>query len=356
MNIASEYKSDDYVQTGDFSERMSKILSFIVQNYEAEFAKSENNVLNQAQLTNILYLHDLKSLKKAVQEYLEVKDGLWILIDNIDKGWPATGLEADDVLMVRTLVEATRKIEREISKQDIECHTLIFVRNDVYELLVSNTPDRGKEGLIEIDWTDPDLLREVLRLRLVYNGVAPDAKFDNIWREICVPLVNSRESSQYIIDRSLMRPRNLIQLLEYCVSSAVNLHHSRILEDDINKGLYSFSLGLVDNFGLELRDVYSEAENILYAFIKSDYLLSYEELCKKIVQSGYSLGIVDEIINILIWFSFLGIEESIDRIKYIYDTHYRFELLIGGSGNDRLKLLNYSVNPAFWKALDIVIQ
>src|SRR5262249_31250931 len=158
---------------------------------------------------------------------------LWLLFDNLDKGWPTQGLTHDDVLVIRSLLEATRKLERDLSRNDIDAHSVVFLRNDVYELLVEETPDRGKESKVFIDWNDPDLLRELLRRRLVFGGLVTDLSFDKAWQAICVSHIDGEETSQYLIDRSLMRPRGLIVLVKYCRGYAVNLGHNQIEVEDI---------------------------------------------------------------------------------------------------------------------------
>ena len=44
------------------------------------------------------------------------------------------------------------------------------------------------------------------------------------------------ETSQFLIHRSLMRPRHLLKLVGHCKSFAVNLDHERIEAEDIAKG------------------------------------------------------------------------------------------------------------------------
>jgi hypothetical protein len=92
----------------------------------------------------------------------------------------------------------------------------VFVRNDVYQLLVEASSDYGKESRALLDWTDADQLRELLRRRLVQRTLPPDTTFERVWSEICVSHYSGEETSQYLIDRSLMRPRNLIKLLAHC--------------------------------------------------------------------------------------------------------------------------------------------
>ena len=62
------------------------------------------------------------------------------------------------------------------------------------------------------------MLREMLRLRLV-TGMKEDMDkhdFQTIWRELCVSHFKGEESSAYIIDRSLMRPRNVLKMFNHC--------------------------------------------------------------------------------------------------------------------------------------------
>jgi len=159
-------------------------------------------------------------------------------------------------------LEATRKLERHLQRNEIDAHTLVFIRNDVYELLVEETPDRGKETRAVLDWTDRDLLREIRR-RLVFSGLSDEHTAGEAWLAICTSHVKGEESSQYLIDRCLMRPRCLIDIINYCKSFAVNLRHQRIEAEDIEKGLNAYSTDLVFEVGLEIRDILPEAEDLL---------------------------------------------------------------------------------------------
>ena len=162
------------------------------------------------------------------------------------------------MLIIRALLEATRKLERYLSREDLAAHSVVFLRNDVYELLVDETPDRGKESKAVLDWTDQDLLRELLRRRIVFNGMPAATTFQQAWLSICDSHVHGEETSQYLIDRSLMRPRCLIDILKYCRSYAVNLGHTRIEVTDIQKGLHAYSCDLATDLGLEIRDILPE--------------------------------------------------------------------------------------------------
>ena len=177
-------------------------------------------------------------------------------------------------------MEATRKIERALTRVSITAHTIVFLRNDVFEHLVDSTSDRGKETRSNVDWDDPELLRELLRRRIVraLPEDQQDANFSTVWTSICVPIIEGEDSAQYLIDRSLMRPRSLLDLIGHCKGYALNLGHSRIEKEDIAKGCSAFSNDLLSELDLEIRDVYPSAEHLLYAFIGAPSTLSRQQL------------------------------------------------------------------------------
>ena len=343
---------------GDFSERMSRLIDRISTDYFAKYGDQANVQLSSPQVTELVYGTNLHRLSLEISKYLEHKDSLWLLFDNLDKGWPTHGLQAEDLTIIRTLLEATRKMERQLQRHGIEAHTIIFIRNDVYELLIEETPDRGKETKVLLDWVDSDMLREMIRRRIIFNDLPSDTNFDDIWPKICVSHLEGQESSDYLIDRSLMRPRYLIDLINHCKSFAINLKHSKIDHDDIRKGLKAYSSDLVSDIGLEVRDVYPQAENILYAFISSKPHLSEEEVLRLIEEDG---GIdnknSEKIVDLLIWYGFLGVTQNIsDEPKFIFNVNYNMSLLKGMIKKMKGKGLLYYINPAFWPGLSTEVE
>lgn len=350
--LAAVYDSDRYVSEGDFSERLSRLLLHLIEDYRAKYGEDSDRTLSQQEITELLYRHDVNKLRDQIVEYLRVKKALFLLFDNLDKGWPTHGLTATDIAILRALLEATRKIERQLQKRDIDCTTLAFLRNDVYELLVSETPDRGKEGRVALDWSDPDLLRELIRKRLLYNDM-PDRPFADLWCSICVSHIDGEESSQYLIDRCLMRPRALIDLVNHCRGFAVNLLHSKIEAEDVAKGVKAFSSDLVVDIGYEIRDVLPEAENVLYAFIDEPQTIPANDLNALLVGGGIDRTRIPDIITILVWYGVLGVRRMDGAVTYIYNVNYEMPLLKGIIRKLQEHGLVYVVNPAFVSGLQI---
>lgn len=347
------YYSDQYVSEGDFSERLSGLLSHIANEYKLRHGESPEIRLSEAQLTELLYVHDVRNLRRLVVEYLTFKNSLWLLFDNIDKGWPTHGIQEEDLVIIRDLLEATRKLQRQLERKDISCGTLVFLRNDVYEILVEHTPDRGKESKVALDWTDPDLLRELLRRRFVFSGIDADATFDDSWRSLAVSHIGGEESSQYLIDRCLMRPRALIDLVNHCKSVAINLRHDRIEEADILRGMSTFSTDLVTEIGLEIRDVLPEAENLLYEFLGVNVRIPSAEVDMMMSKVSSSAEQREAFVDIFLWYGVLGLVRLDGSVTYIYSVNYDSARLKGIVRQLQATGLVYEVNPAFIPGLEV---
>ena len=139
----------------------------IGEEYRVKYGTGNDQKLTTDQVTQLLYKHDLAKLRDQVSSYLQRKAAVWILFDNLDKGWSTRGVDEIDATVLRCLIDAGRKIEREMRKAERSLHCIVFVRNDVYEHIMKHSADYGKEMRAVLDWTEPDLLREMMRLRLI---------------------------------------------------------------------------------------------------------------------------------------------------------------------------------------------
>jgi hypothetical protein len=348
--LADLYRAEGYETEGDFSERMSFLMEKISTEYRSKHGNETSVRLSASRLTEMLYCHDVRDLSKQVIEYMRHKDFCWLLFDNIDKGWPTSGLQHEDLLIIRGLIDATKKIERQFGKSNVNVNTIVFLRNDVYELLVQETSDRGKEAKVLLDWTDPDLLRELVRLRIVTNDINGENMFNSLWTKIFISHYAGEDSSQYLIDRSLMRPRFLLNLINQCKSFAINLNHDKVQEEDIEKGLIAYSTDLLTDIGYEINDVENKVDDVLYAFIGSSSLLKKSDIFKMLGDFGADKDYFDNIFELLLWYGFIGLVVQ-EEPKYIYDFNYSMKLISGVIKNKGD--IDYQINPAFWPALMI---
>jgi hypothetical protein len=353
LELQATYKVEDFSVEGDFSERLMVLSQRISDEYRTKYGTGTEHKLTTEQVTELLYRHDLAKLRSLISEYLERKATVWILFDNLDKGWRTQGVDEIDATVLRCLIDAGRKIEREMRKVDRSLHCIVFVRNDVYEHVMRHSADYSKEMRAVLDWTEPDLLREMLRLRLVsgLEGKAKSLGFEQIWPTFCVSHSHGEETSGYLIDRSLMRPRNVLKIFNHCRGFATNFRHVRIEEEDMEKGLRAYSNDLLVELDHELTDVFPAARDLLYHFLDAQAVMSDGELSALIRSAGVEGANVRRIIEFLIYYGVLGLRTE-DGDLYIYQVNYNpkmIEARAQRAGNNAF----YVINPAFWPALNI---
>jgi hypothetical protein len=355
QNLADSYKSDEYVSEGDFSERMLRLTQRIIKDFPAMGENPENRLrFSNEEITQYVYKHNIALLRSSLVSYLRNKQSLWILFDNLDKGWPPHGITFQDVLALRCLMDAMGKLERDFRRDNIPTQGIIFIRNDVYEILVSTTPDRGKISQVFVDWDDPAILLELLRRRFLSSEISGDPPFENIWRQICVShLKNGEETAHYMVERCLMRPRSLIDLFRFCRSHAINLGHRRIEIEDIENGEEQYSTQLVNDIYYEIQDVYPPAKESLYELIECPAELDKSSLDSILTKISPDATIRDMIFNLLLWYGVIGFRRQNDEPTYIYSVRYDMKRLRTLLRKHEGEGCIYLINPAFWRGLEI---
>lgn len=354
------YGNTELSQEGDFRERLTKLSERLIDEFFVKFdpenPQADKNVrrnITTNQVTEILYQHDLHNLYETLIAYLLLKEEVWLLFDNIDKGWNVEGIGDADIIILRCLVNATRKIERELKRREIQFHAIVFVRDDVYSLLMQGSADYGKEMRASLDWSDIDLLCEVLKRRIEFSMSAGDeGQHEAKWTEICVSHYSGEPWLEFMAGRSLMRPRNLLKLFRYSLAYAINMQHQRIESEDITRGLRTYAQDLVIEVDRELGDVFPQAKKLVYEFSEENPEFSREELSTLVQCTGLDEPSADRVISFLMYYGILGVKRTGEETLYIYDVNYDIEMLHvrlrkwGGSSK-------YIVNPALWPALKI---
>ena len=348
----SDTYSTDGVAEGDFSERLNSLSLNLRDRFRQQYGDGENLRLTEGQVTELVYKHNISKIRMRLSKYLSFKKNVWLLFDNLDKGWSSHGLSDSDVLILRGLVDAARKIQRNFRREGRDFYCIAFVRSDVYQLLVRASPDYGKESRATLDWTDSDLLRELIRRRIVQNIVADDILFEDIWPQFCVTHHLGEDTSQYLIERSLMRPRNLLKILTHCRGYAVNLRHSRIEASDIDKGLIAYSRDLITEANQELTDIVGEQTDIIYHFIGEGSIFTYEKVLRILGGAATGESSAEQIVDFLVYYGFIGIKIDNNEDRFIFNVGYDIEALRVLIKKHH-KVIRYVLNPAFYPGLNL---
>ena len=331
---------------GDFSERLLRKVEQISASY-----RGKASALDGVALTRTLFGADIRELDDALADYVETKQSILVLIDNLDKGWPTRGASPEDVLILRTLLEATRKLQRQFDNRGVSFHCLVFIRNDIYEHLIEETPDKGKDTAIILDYDDPEFFQQMV-LQRIRSNVSIAGSFDDVWATIFPTHIGTYEAFDYMIDRTLMRPRDFLNFLHRAVEVAINRGHDRVLQDDILKAEAIYSEDILKSVSFEIRDVFPSVRDPLYGFLGCASHLTKDEVIKILLDSGFPAEKCEEALKLLVWFGFLGVQDKdLDRPKFAYQVRHNIDKLLSPIKHPNCYL---TVHPAFRRALECI--
>jgi hypothetical protein len=348
QRLLDVYGYDQAVEEGDFSERLYELMGRITARREGL-----GPVVRANEVTELIYEKDIHELNSALAAYLEHKQAIWLLVDNLDKGWPVGGIEPEDILLVRCLLEATRKIQRQIprlqtSQRKLDTHAVVFLRNDVFDRVLPQIRDMGKETATFLDWEDVENFRKLTERRMAAS-TGEEREFADLWPMFFVSHVGAEESFHYILARTLMRPRDLIRFLKACVNIAVNRDHERVFEADIVKAEEQYSEDQTQELMFEVQQVYPKYADLHYSFIGVKNILPEDTLKQILYGAGVSDNEVRDVTSMLLWFGFLGVITKAGAEAFAYQYRYGIERL----RRDAAEPINFVIHPAFRSSLGI---
>ena len=280
--VEDVYRNHGHVPGDDLSQRLLRQVDRLIDRF-GDLAEREI----RSRLTEIVYENDIDDLERVLIDYLEEKEEIWLLVDNLDKGWKAKGSTSEDVLIVRALLVAARKVQEVFEQEDVALRCLVFLRTDIYEHLLRDIPDKNKEMPIRLDCDDKAVLEEIVRKRVIASlEIDEDVVFEDVWRTISEPHVESYDSFAYIAERTLMRPRDLLMFLQEAVQVAVNRGHEIITADDIRQAELSYSEDMLLTTGYEIEDTALKLADLLFAFQGGPIKRSAKETRKLLIDWG----------------------------------------------------------------------
>lgn len=313
--LGEVYQAHAFGGPTDFSERLLKRLAAITERYQ-----QIRTDLTPGELIAALFTGDIPELEEAITAYLKHKDEIWLLVDSLDKGWPVFGFREEDIVIVRALLEASRKLQNSLARKHVIFHIQVFLRRDIYDHLVLRTADKGKDTAITLDWNDAELFKKLIHRRIIATGEL-SGTFEEVWPHIFDLSVGGVDSFQYIMERSLMRPREFLRFLHQAIEVATNRGHGRVSGDDIKTAEARFSEDLLASVEGELRDIDPEVRNPLYPFLGSRERLSRDDVLKRLGEGGFRNP--EKVLELLVWFGFLGVQRNgAESPRYAYELQH----------------------------------
>lgn len=346
--IEDVFEEYNILEPGDFTTRLTRLSTITAR--ELRDAARGGKTISLQQVTNLVFRNGIGKIRDLVVDNTSAKHPISFLFDNIDKGWPATGVQKEDITIVRLLVESLNKVTHDLSARKRNFHPIVFLRHDVYDLMLDQTSDRGKSGQVSIDWTDRAKLSQVIYRRMQVALYDKKSTMSELWGRVFPANVDGRPSLDYFIDHCLMRPRFLINIIEGAIANGINRGHPTVEEVDCVDAVMQHSLTLVDDFGFEMRDVSGVSSELLYGLIGVERKVHQSTIIKQLHEAGYVDSDDNSIIVLMLWYGLIGVENSQGLDRFIYDYQYnmkRLQAAVAQLGDDP----QFSFNPALYVGL-----
>jgi Cdc6-like AAA superfamily ATPase len=307
-------------------------------------------------------LHDsaIRRLRKLIGPVLRGRNRVAVLIDNLDKAWERTSDLESLARLLLGLLAAVGQVAIEYEKEDfwrdrVRLTLATFLRSDIYSYVrrVAREPDKIPTSVLR--WDDSAVLFRVIEERFL-AARAGGTSVDILWSEYFCGTVGGTPVKEYIAERVLPRPRDIVFFFNAAVISAVNERKDCVDETDIRRAekIYSqfaFEALLVEN-GITLQ----QFEDVLYEFVGVDPVLSTSEIRQLLATAGIAKSMIDDVINRLRASSFLGIEVGNDVFSYSDDglDGKKSDILARKLSETERREIRFAVHPAYRSFLEIV--
>ena len=188
----------------------------------------------------------------------EERVSFFVIADDLDKHWRPENQQSIDLLI--GLIAEVDRLQRYFSGS---LNIVLFLREDIYDVLTRYDDDLPKRSYLRLEWTASNL-KHLVAERLAVAAGQQNENDAETWSSIFPEMIDGRSAMDYIVSRSLPRPRDVLDLCQKAIDEAQRNGHEIVTARDVVDGEKSFSDGLFWSLSSEFRGLYPELEYILF--------------------------------------------------------------------------------------------
>lgn len=332
-------------------------LERLVDELTAELDSLPNGVEDsQAWLSQKLHAAALVDLRKLMGEALHTRERVAVLIDNLDKAWERGADRQQQSRMILGLLSAVGRVERDFRKEtawreSVHVTLAVFLRADIFDEVRKHAREPDKISTLQVEWDDQELLARVIEDRYVaqHEGSSPE----ELWLNYFCESVSGRSTREFLLWRSLPRPRDLVYLCNACVLNAINHKNQRIEEADVLAAQEDYSRFAFDALRVE-GATSDELDDVLLQFAGAPHTMPMSEAIE-LISEGAESSTADALFSKLLRANFIGLETDEDRFDFpaAEQTEKRARVLATRVEKTLSREPRVTVHPAFRPYLGI---
>lgn len=281
-----EFLRDNFKDTQD--NPISVLISYLKRLEGVKIGSYEAG-LKTRELDRLYKVDQLAPLMEPLRQLLS-RQKVHVFIDELDKGWDNS---EDARAFVSGLFQATNSLN-ELS-QGLTVY--VSLRQELYNSIPVLYEDAQKytDVIHILEWDEASLLEVIAkRIRYCLADLSPGSDLD-AWNEVFAPILQYRQtkSFNYIVDRTLYRPREIIQFCTTALEEARDEKTAPIDYSVISTAEVRYSDSRVNDIAAEYRFQYPGLLAIFNVFRGRPYTLEREELealCLALCTGEISVG------------------------------------------------------------------
>jgi hypothetical protein len=240
---------------------------------KTELISRARKVIDSKQLRDLSLVLDLLKKVDSQNKWIEP---CYILIDNLDERW------IDDSIkyrMINSLVEALKSF-RKIDKLKI----IVALRTDVIERSIQENASSGfqrekfKDYIIDIRWSDFQL-KQIVEQRIKYLYKRKYTSQNVLFSDIFDCTIAAEDPFKYMLDRTLMRRRDIIAFVNACLQQAEN--KVSVNSGDIKAAERNYSIDRRQALIDEWRTAVPSLEQMLKVFNPGQDVVEFDKISTK---------------------------------------------------------------------------
>jgi len=269
-------------------------------------------------------LYKLEEIDHLIDDLIDIttKKPVLILVDELDRGWDAS---EDAKAFVAGLFHAALTINSRMPN----IRVLLSLRKELYNSIPSIFDDAQKfRDIIEVIEWDEESLSELIGRRIAVSiPKTQSLTNEELWKLVFTETLDYRQTNSfnYIVDRTLYRPREVIQFCESIRESAVNSGTSTPINyKTISEAEITYSEMRLKDISSEYRFEYPGLEKVFETFRGYPYSFDKDGLefhCLQIAEGELKVG------EAISWCSDIAVDEM---IRILWQVGFLRALAIGG--------------------------
>lgn len=275
-----------------------------------------------------------------------------ILVDDLDQGWDGS---EESNSFTKGIMYAMDQLNTSFPT----IKTALFIREDMYAIILAGMQHSDKYRNAErIRW-NVDSLKEILVKRISYN-LGQGSGSNDPYHDVFPDKVGKTYSEKWILDRTLFRPRELLQFARMYTES---LDENEPSAKNLKKAEAQYSQWKLSDLCSEFYEQYPGLISILEwwrtKFFRHKYHLDYED-AEKVINDIYDgVNLSHE------WFIKLKEKKDVlGLMRVLYDIGFLGDYALGGNGGTKVKysyeadgtpvLSSVQIHPCFRVAMNTV--